>query len=33
MGKYEATTGGKWLAIRHNGNLSKGLMFDDVTLP
>ena len=29
---YEKTTGGKVLAIAHNGNLSDGLMFDDVTL-
>jgi hypothetical protein len=29
---YEARTGGKLLAIAHNGNLSDGLMFDDVTL-
>ncbi len=28
---YEAKTGGKVLAIPHNGNLSNGLMFDDVT--
>jgi hypothetical protein len=29
---YEKNTGGKVLAIAHNGNLSDGLMFDDVTL-
>ena len=32
MESYEKTTGGKMLAIAHNGNLSDGLMFDDVTL-
>lgn len=32
MEAYEANTGGKVLAIPHNGNLSNGLMFDDVTL-
>jgi hypothetical protein len=32
MANYEASTGGKILAIPHNGNLSNGLMFDDVTL-
>ena len=32
MADYEARTGGKVLAIPHNGNLSNGLMFDDVTL-
>ncbi len=26
------STGGRVLAIAHNGNLSNGLMFDDVTL-
>ena len=31
MADYEAKTGGKLLAIPHNGNLSNGLMFDDVT--
>lgn len=31
MQGYEAKTGGKLLAIPHNGNLSNGLMFDDVT--
>ncbi len=31
MANYEATTGGRLLAILHNGNLSNGLMFDDVT--
>jgi hypothetical protein len=31
MADYEAKTGGKVLAIPHNGNLSNGLMFDDVT--
>ncbi|MBF7729099.1 DUF3604 domain-containing protein [Pseudomonas sp. N040] len=29
---YEQKTGGKVLAIPHNGNISQGLMFDDVTL-
>ena len=29
-GGYERKTGGKVLAIPHNGNLSNGLMFDDV---
>ena len=32
MADYEKKTGGKMLAIAHNGNLSNGLMFDDVTL-
>ena len=32
MAEYEARTGGQLLAIPHNGNLSNGLMFDDVTL-
>ena len=32
MASYEQKTGGKLLAIPHNGNLSNGLMFDDVTL-
>jgi hypothetical protein len=32
METYEKKTGGKLLAIAHNGNLSNGLMFDDVTL-
>ena len=32
MERYESTTGGRLLAIPHNGNLSNGLMFDDVTL-
>jgi hypothetical protein len=32
MAGYEQRTGGKLLAIAHNGNLSNGLMFDDVTL-
>lgn len=32
MANYEKKTGGKVLAIPHNGNLSNGLMFDDVTL-
>ncbi len=31
MAAYEAKTGGQALAIAHNGNLSNGLMFDDVT--
>ena len=32
MERYEASTGGKLLAIPHIGNLSNGLMFDDVTM-
>jgi len=32
MEAYERSTGGRMLAIPHNGNLSNGLMFDDVTL-
>jgi len=32
MAAYESRTGGRLLAIPHNGNLSNGLMFDDVTL-
>jgi len=32
MEKFEAETGGRVLAIPHGGNLSNGLMFDDVTL-
>lgn len=32
MAAYEQKTGGRALAIPHNGNLSNGLMFDDVTL-
>jgi hypothetical protein len=32
MAEYEEKTGGQVLAIPHNGNLSNGLMFDDVTL-
>ena len=32
MAAYEEKTGGRALAIPHNGNLSNGLMFDDVTL-
>ncbi len=32
MERYEAATGGRLLAIPHNGNLSNGLMFDNVTL-
>jgi hypothetical protein len=32
MDKYQSATGGQLLAIAHNGNLSNGLMFDDVTL-
>ncbi|AXI53805.1 hypothetical protein SuNHUV7_41330 (plasmid) [Pseudoseohaeicola sp. NH-UV-7] len=32
MDAYEGRTGGQVLAIPHNGNLSNGLMFDDVTL-
>jgi hypothetical protein len=31
MADYETNTGGKLLALAHNGNLSNGLMFDDVT--
>lgn len=31
MADYEARTGGRMLAIPHGGNLSNGLMFDDVT--
>jgi hypothetical protein len=32
MDDYEKKTGGKVLAIPHNGNMSNGIMFDDVTL-
>jgi hypothetical protein len=32
MEAYEQPTGGRTLATPHNGNLSNGLMFDDVTL-
>jgi hypothetical protein len=32
MGTFEKNTGDRLLAIPHNGNLSNGLMFDDVTL-
>lgn len=32
MAAYEKRTGGRVLAIPHGGNLSNGLMFDDVTL-
>ena len=32
MADYETKSGGKVLAIAHNGNLSNGLMFDDVTV-
>jgi hypothetical protein len=32
MTDYEEKTGGQMLAIPHNGNLSNGLMFNDVTL-
>jgi len=32
MAAYEDKTGGRLLAIPHNGNMSNGLMFDDVTL-
>jgi len=32
MSDAEKSTGGRLLAIAHNGNLSSGLMFDDVTL-
>ena len=31
MAAYEQRTGGRVLAIPHNGNLSNGIMFDDVT--
>ena len=31
MDAYEANTGGRILAIPHNGNLSNGIMFDDRT--
>jgi len=31
MAKYEATTGGKVLAIPHNGNLSNGRMYEEAT--
>jgi hypothetical protein len=31
MASYEKKTGGRVLAIPHNGNLASGLMFDDVT--
>ena len=32
MARYEEKTGGRVLALAHNGNVSNGLMFDDVTL-
>ncbi len=32
MAAYEKKTGGRVLAIPHGGNLSNGLMFDDITL-
>ena len=32
MAAYEKKTNGKLLALAHNGNISNGLMFDDVTL-
>lgn len=32
MRKYEEKSGGRMLALAHNGNLSNGLMFDNVTL-
>jgi hypothetical protein len=32
MAAFEEETGGQVLALAHNGNLSNGLMFDDVTL-
>lgn len=32
MSDVEKSTGGRLLAIAHNGNLSSGLMFDDLTL-
>jgi hypothetical protein len=31
MAAYEEKTGGRVLALAHNGNLSNGLMFDDIT--
>ena len=31
MNQYEEKSGGRMLALAHNGNLSNGLMFDDVT--
>jgi Protein of unknown function (DUF3604) len=31
LAAYEEKTGGRVLALAHNGNLSNGLMFDDVT--
>lgn len=31
MERYEEKSGGRMLALAHNGNLSNGLMFDDVT--
>ena len=31
MAAYEKKTGGRLLAIPHNGNISNGMMFDDVT--
>jgi len=31
LASYEQRTGGEVLALAHNGNLSNGLMFDDVT--
>jgi hypothetical protein len=33
MAAYEQRSGDRLLAIAHNGNLSNGLMFDDITLP
>ena len=32
LAAYEEKTGGRLLALAHNGNLSNGLMFDEVTL-
>ncbi len=32
LAAYEEKTGGQVLAVAHNGNLSNGLMFDDITL-
>ncbi|MDU8944286.1 DUF3604 domain-containing protein [Ovoidimarina sediminis] len=32
MEDYQTATGGRMLAIPHGGNLSNGLMFDDITL-
>lgn len=32
MEAYEERSGGRMLALAHNGNLSNGLMFDDITI-